>query len=421
MEVILSSSSQKGSFIVWDMKRGIILKNFRQSPPIKKGCITTLNSNFVYVASDQRMTTTGGLKTTTNSRIVAWSLDAESTSLCQSFIPQPISAFIGSPCSQYIYAGTIDGSLIIWHCPSGRLLKSFIDIFQPINAMAISPTGEWLAIGCADGIIHVLSVPAVIIFGIEEAEKMSLSQHSLPITDLKFSPTSGRLYSCSADQTCKIWAVGEKSLLVSVSFPTILNCLAISPIEDCIYVGGCDGNIYKIDTWDIKTNDINIMSNVQNLQEQIFKGDQSVNCIDTNIDGSLLVAGYEDGSIKVWSSSSCQLIQTLPPQFKGSVTSLKILIKPVTITISSKIVPPLVPLANISYISEEVEVLPVRLSGTKKRSFSDRFENSEDSLAKNNQVTLLKSEISELKEINARWKLLNNQLLLDFKSAFQSQ
>jgi len=282
--------------------------------------------------------------------------------------------------------------------------------------MAVSPNSEWLAVGCADGIIHLLSIPSILASGIEESLKISFAQHSLPISDLRFSLTSGRLYSCSMDQTCKIWAIWDKLLLVSVSFPTILNSLAISPNEDCIYVGGCDGNIYKIDTWEIKGNDINIMSQIQNLPEQIFKGSSSVNCIDTNIDGSILIAGYEDGSIKVWSASSCQLIQTLPQQYKGNVTSIKVLLRPSSISIHSKFRPTLIPLSNILYIPAEVEVFPVRLSYQKKKRLFSLTLDSE-----NDKVASMEEKIKKLEQVNTDWKRLNNELLLHFQTNYYSQ
>jgi len=285
--------------------------------------------------------------------------------------------------------------------------------------MTVSPNGEWLAVGCSDGIIHILNIPALLFCKIEDAEKMTFAQHSLPVSDLKFSSSSRWLYSCSLDQTCKIWSFCEKLLLASISFPTILNCLALSPIEDSVYVGGGDGNIYKIDTWTIKGNDFNVMSNIQNLP-QIFRGNHSVNCIDLNIDGSLLVSGSEDGLIKVWSSSSCQLLQTLPQQFKGSVTHLQVLLRPPTVSITgtSKSILPQITLSNIPYVTEELETFPVKLSNKKRLFSSIHREESKDTkkerqapTTETNQVQALQDEITSLKETNQRWKLLNNQLL----------
>lgn len=40
-----------------------------------------------------------------------------------------------------------------------------------------------------------------------------------------------------------MWDLPSKSLLLSVSFPSTLSCLAVSPSEDVVYAGGNDGYI----------------------------------------------------------------------------------------------------------------------------------------------------------------------------------
>jgi len=431
MEAVLSGASQKGSLALWDLRRGLTVRQYRQSPPVKKGCVAMLGEHFFLVASDQKMTSSGKLKKTPNSQTVAWTFDNE-TVHSQSFIPHPISSFVGSPCGQYVFGGTAEGALVIWHTHSGRQLHLFANLYQPITAMVISPTNEWLSVGCEDGIIHVLRVSMLLSGNANESEAMTFSNHSLPISGLCFSATSRRLYSCSLDQTCKIWSMDISTLLCSVSFPTLLNCVTISPMEDSIYVGGVDGNIYRIDLWDVKSNDFSIVDNIQKLP-QIFKGQNSVNSIDLNLDGSLLVSGSDDGCIRVWSSSTCQLIQTYQ-QHKGPVTHVSVSLKPSSTLVSgyvatSKTVPQLMPLNPLTYETTNLDVLPIKLPLTniehdkfmfldhqQSRHFDKKIKLTRKQFDTNQdlykEIETLKNEIVQLKEVNSRWKSLSNEMLV---------
>jgi len=268
----------------------------------------------------------------------------------------------------------------------------------------------------------------------EGAEAMTFSNHSLPVSDLRFSGTSRRLCSCSLDQTCKIWSIDIASLLCSVSFPTLLQCVAISPMEDSIYVGGADGNVYKFDLWDVKMHDFNIVDNIQKLP-QIFKGQNSVNSIDLNLDGSLLVSGSDDGCVRVWSSSTCQLIHTYQ-QHKGPVIHVSVLLKPASVMVpgnatATNIMPPLQPLNPLPYNAPKVDVLPVRLPCTNIEHDRNMLLDQQQSLhiakkiktttnqlqstQKDNvfeEIEALKNEIIQLKDVNARWKTINTEMLV---------
>jgi len=165
---------------------------------------------------------------------------------------------------------------------------------------------------------------------------------------------------------------------------------------------------------------------------QIFKGQNSVNSIDLNLDGSLLVSGSDDGCIRVWSSSTCQLIQTFQ-QHKGPVTHVSVSLKPASTLVSgyiatSNTVPSLLPLNPLTYDNPNNDVLPIKLPLTNiehdKSMFLDhqqaqhidkkikltkkQFEYNKDLFK---EIDTLKNEIIQLKEVNSRWKSLSNEML----------
>eukprot|EP01124_Arcella_intermedia_P014681 TRINITY_DN2122_c0_g1_i1.p1 TRINITY_DN2122_c0_g1~~TRINITY_DN2122_c0_g1_i1.p1 ORF type:complete len:460 (-),score=76.04 TRINITY_DN2122_c0_g1_i1:1082-2389(-) len=428
MEVLLSNSGQKGSLTLWDLSRCTSLRQYRQSPPAKKGCTALLAESFVLMASDKKLMPSGSIKTTDNSKTLAWVIESENVH-SQSFIAHPISALVGSPCGQYIYGGTSEGTLVVWHAPSGRQVHLFANHFQPVTTMKLSPDGSWLALGSSDGVIQVLKVPLLMSGHIGDAVKQVFSNHSLPLTDLAFSSTSTRLYSCSVDQTCKIWCLSVGSLLCSIFFPTVLTSVALSPMEESIYVGGSDGNVYKYSLWDIKGNEVNLLESLDHLP-QIYKGENQVTCMDVNLDGSLLVTGADDGCIRVWSSSTGQLLKTVHQQ-KGAITYVKIILKSPSILVpgymmESKLFPPLLPLSTLLHSSKEEVLLPTKLPSnnledkllsdvnlTKHITKKIKISASQFKVTGNNgeDMEMLKSEIEQLKEVNKRWKTLNNSLL----------
>jgi pre-rRNA-processing protein IPI3 len=166
--------------------------------------------------------------------------------------------------------------------------------------MAINYNGLLLAVGSSDGVIQIYHVPMLISGIADQALQLSYASHTLSVSDMVFSRCSNRIYSISIDQTCKIYTLDEKNPVCSVSFPTVLNCITISHLEDQLFVGGKDGNIYKINLLSLPSSDFNIMDKRDKLPS-IFIGNDSVNSIDINIDGRVIVAGTDEGVVKVLS------------------------------------------------------------------------------------------------------------------------
>lgn len=77
-----------------------------------------------------------------------------------------------------------------------------------------------------------------------------LHEHTQGIVQLKIA-ADGRVFSISKDHTLKISDSASQTRLASFSFPAALTCFALSPNEEVLYVGAQDGNVYKLNLWDI--------------------------------------------------------------------------------------------------------------------------------------------------------------------------
>eukprot|EP01120_Amphizonella_sp_Union-15-10_P015636 TRINITY_DN807_c0_g6_i1.p1 TRINITY_DN807_c0_g6~~TRINITY_DN807_c0_g6_i1.p1 ORF type:complete len:149 (-),score=25.60 TRINITY_DN807_c0_g6_i1:1-447(-) len=98
-------------------------------------------------------------------------------------------------------------------------------------------------------------------------------------------------------------------------------------MEDRIYLSGMDGNIYKIDLWEIPSTDFDILQRDNKKASQLFVGhSQNVNCISLSLDGSVLVSGSNDGTLKFWETSSCQLLRTIDAQL-GPISYVKVILR----------------------------------------------------------------------------------------------
>lgn len=79
-----------------------------------------------------------------------------------------------------------------------------------------------------------------------------LHEHTQGIVQLKLS-RDGRVFSISKDHTLKISDAVSETRIASISFPSALTCFAVSPNEETVYVGAQDGNVYKLNLWDISS------------------------------------------------------------------------------------------------------------------------------------------------------------------------
>jgi len=373
MEVVLCGQSSGDSLCLWDLRRGMIIRQFKQSPPFQKNCVSSLGEHFLIGSSNLKFNpVTGKSKMTEYSNLIAWTFENES-SHCHNTIPFSLSCFEGSPCGKYIFGGTNQGKLLVWHATSGALTH-IIDMYQEITVLRVDPQAKVLAIGFSDGLIHIFSIPLLLSSNIMEAKLCVLSLHVLPITCLSFSFTSNRIFSTSEDQTLKIWDMNTHICLCSVSFPTSLNCIAFGAIEDSIFVGGADGNIYKVNMWELPSSDFGILDIHKEKSSDLLvcKGHKgAVNSVDVNIDGSIIISASDDGSTKVWSTSNCQNISTFV-KAGGPVTFVKIFLKPIPCMIGSlsntknkENYPLLSPFSNIL---TETTVINAKLPGSNSKN-----------------------------------------------------
>ncbi|XP_068176499.1 WD repeat-containing protein 18 isoform X2 [Antennarius striatus] len=155
-----------------------------------------------------------------------------------------------------------------------------------------------------------------------------LSRHSLPITDLHcgLMGAQARVATASLDQTVKVWELSSGELLLSVLFDVEVMSVTMDPCEYFLFCGGSDGNIFQVSLCNQSlSRDKSFQSD--NDGNQVFKGHRNlVTCLSVSMDGTLLLSGSHDESVRLWDIQSKQSIRCLA--HKGPVTNAVIMPAP---------------------------------------------------------------------------------------------
>uniref|UniRef100_A0A3Q2QLS2 WD repeat-containing protein 18 n=1 Tax=Fundulus heteroclitus TaxID=8078 RepID=A0A3Q2QLS2_FUNHE len=152
-----------------------------------------------------------------------------------------------------------------------------------------------------------------------------LSRHSLPITDLHCGHmgAQARVATSSLDRTVKVWELSSGELLLSVLFDVEIMSVTFDPSEYFLFCGGRDGNILQVSLCGQGlTRERSFQSDSEG--NQVLKGHRNlVTCLSVSMDGTLLVSGSHDETVRLWDIQSRQSVRCLA--HKGPVTNAVIM------------------------------------------------------------------------------------------------
>ena len=162
----------------------------------------------------------------------------------------------------------------------------------PTWPVATSPDGRWLAIGAADQTIRIWDL-------VEAKQAMTLAGHTEAVQGLSFATDGGLLFSASADNTVRVWDLADGSVRATAQTDGPLG--AVAPVTDAQHLatGGKDA-IIRI--WKLPQNPGDTLTEVH----QLTGHEQAVTSLATFADGSKLVSGSADGSVRIWNVADGQ-------------------------------------------------------------------------------------------------------------------
>nr|CAD7456624.1 unnamed protein product [Timema tahoe] len=239
-------------------------------------------------------------------------------------VPGRVSALATSPDGLYLVAA-VDCKLYIWQINSGDLLSVAARHFLRITVIKFTDDGCLFASAGEDSMVMVWSLQSLISqhdanMSLQQEPLYSYSDHALAVHDIYIGPGGmrSRMYTVSADRTCKVYDLSSGTLLLSMAFDSRLSSVAVDPTETEVFVGTIQGDIYQFTLRQPPRDIENFM--LETSPAKSFVGHKkTVACLSVSQDGLILLSGSEDGIVMLWHIPSRQSTKTLV--HKGPVTN----------------------------------------------------------------------------------------------------
>jgi len=204
-----------------------------------------------------------------------------------------------SPQGDRIVTGRYDGTIQVL---DGRTLQPLGDAFaahtDAVNSVAFSPDGARIVSGSSDNTIKVWNAQTHAVIG-------TLTGHQGQVSGVVFSGDGTRIVSGSADGSVRVWDV-----VAGLAIPTgqgLVRAVAFSNDGRQMASGGDDGTVRL---WDART----ARPIGQPLGEPSTGTTRAINSVMFSPDSSRLVSAAKDGSIRLWDLTTRQytLLSMLP-------------------------------------------------------------------------------------------------------------
>uniref|UniRef100_A0A3Q3W2L8 WD repeat-containing protein 18 n=1 Tax=Mola mola TaxID=94237 RepID=A0A3Q3W2L8_MOLML len=389
LEVIVSSDSgsQLWNTTVFDLHSGSSLLSYRGGNSSARA-LTVLGGQFLLSAQLGK------------NFINVWELQRKDQLQQKIVCPGVVTCLIASPNGLFL-AAAVGEAVYLWEVSTGRLLSVLSRHYQDVTCLKFTDDSSHFISGGKDNLALVWSLPSVIQLDLSHTPEPRhvLARHSLPITDLHcgLMGTQARVATASLDHTVKVWELSSGELLLSILFDVEIMSVTMDPCEYFLFCGGSDGNIFQVS-----------LCGQSDDGNQVFRGHRNlVTCLSVSMDGTLLLSGSHDETVRLWDIQSKQSIRCLA--HKGPVTNAIIMPAPANMFLPDS--RPAVPLPRFSRHlnasegdgGESGEVC-VRLGLCMQSVFGDG-ENTKVLVAE------LEEEVQTLKKINKDLYDFSSQLL----------
>ncbi|XP_028907491.1 WD repeat-containing protein 18 [Ornithorhynchus anatinus] len=261
--------------------------------------------------------------------ISAWELQRKDQLQQKIMCPGLVTCLTTSPNGLYVLAGIAE-SIYLWEASTGKLLAILNRHYQDVTCLVFTDDSSHILSGGKDCLALVWSLYSVL--QVEHSRSPDprhvWSRHALPITDLHcgFGGPMARAATASLDQTVKLWEITSGELLLSVLFDVGIMSVTMDLSECYMFCGGSDGSIFQVtlSAWPFQKD-----KTFQTEREtgKLFKGHRNqITCLSVSTDGSLLLSGSHDETVRLWDIQSKQCLRTVT--YKGPITNAFIMIAP---------------------------------------------------------------------------------------------
>ncbi len=290
--LLLATSSQDGAAQIWSAETGSAIEVFRFSTnavhSVRFGPNGTLIAN----------SAAGALSWDVRPK---WMLErvfgsGDSTSA----IADRVMAVDYSPDGKVLASGggepTRGGEIMLWNVSDGALLRALTNVHSDtVFGLDFSPDGRHLASGGADKFVRIIEVPS-------GNTAKSLEGHTHHVLSVSWKRDGRTIASAGADNVIKMWdfASGERKKNIEGFAKEVTAITFIGNTDQAVTASG-DAQV-KV----IKENGESVRS---------FSGAKDfVQAAAATPDGRWILAGGQDGVLRVWRGEDGAAVQAFPPE-----------------------------------------------------------------------------------------------------------
>jgi WD40 repeat protein len=190
---------------------------------------------------------------------------------------------------------TRGGEIMLWQAATGQLTRSFTNVHSDaVFGLDFSPDGKYLASGAADKFAKVIDLSTGKIV-------RQFEGHTHHVLGVSWERNERMLASAGADNVIKVWdfTKGERKKNIG-GFDKEVTSISFVGYSDQALAASGDGKVRLV--------------REDGSEVRSFSGDNDfVESAAATPDGKIVVAGGQDGVLRVWEGNNGKLIASFPP------------------------------------------------------------------------------------------------------------
>ncbi|XP_047666195.1 WD repeat-containing protein 18 isoform X2 [Tachysurus fulvidraco] len=303
MEVVVTADSagQLWNCAIFDPHTGTNLLSYRGGNSSARS-LTVLNGEYILGAQLGK------------NFINVWEIQRKDQLQQKIVCPGVVTCLTASPDGLYVLAGIAE-AIYLWEVSTGNLLVVLNRHYQDLSCLRFTDDCSHFVSGGKDNLALVWNLASIIQLDSSRTPEPRhvFSRHSLPITDIHcgLMGPQARVATASLDQTVKLWEISSGEMLLSVLFDVSIMSVTLDPCEYFLFCGGSDGNVFQVSLCNTAVSrDKTFQSDGEG--NQVFKGHRNlVTCLSVSMDGTLLLSGSHDETVRMWDIQSKQCIRCI--------------------------------------------------------------------------------------------------------------
>jgi len=221
-----------------------------------------------------------------------------------------------SPDGEMLASVSRDHTAIIYDWGNAEIIK-VLNFPGEVDSVSFSPDGQMLAIGGVDKPQGQVGMAAIWTYSVGSWEPSIKYSEYINVVTLAYSPRGGTLVGGGTSRNVQVWRTSDGASVFTLNHAHQVSKIAISPDGSTVATGTCidvvndecsDGGIWL---WDLPSGRL------------LMKLNGFPNIVDNLVfsaDGSLLIAGSRDGTLRAYTTSN--YLSTFETNVVGGISAM---------------------------------------------------------------------------------------------------